>query len=934
MDHKEEVGKIRLFVGGLASGVSAVDLKERFAPLGTVLSVAIPSAKYGSHRGFAYVDFLPSSEASLKKLISSYNGCKWRGGLLRIEQAKQHYVDKLQKEWTAEAEALAAEEAERNRKDEDVPVLAAPKQPKSWPLMLLEQPEKPDKWKKKRDFEQGAEVDGVKLFFPSLKKLKTVPSRGLGKHKRSFQRVESLPVNELSTCDCEKSLRTGSCDCSKIQSGYAREDLASIGEDEAVSMEIAKERQRQLDLLSRMFPSDSPRKSKVGKEFSTTSPSTGVEVKKSLSSVGTDKKMVPQIDAPQSPQSPAETGEDRMELIRPPRKEEPSKFTPKAAEEKISEPAKVSQSPPEEQEMEEEEPEICEPAKVSQSPPEEQEVEEDEPEMWLSFMDTTPLPEKREDKVSEFELDELELMLSEDEEESEEEEEALEPIPEAPKKKAKRKKKKGKKSKQLTTPSNEPKSSVIGADEVQIGLKRKEGSPSPSGDEADVTPPESENGDEAEVTPPESENGDEAEVTPPESENGSRLEKAAPMAHKDEGENQDGPTFVKASSRMTDERLDPEPADSTMWDSDEGSESAEDEAELSEDEFFLGGTSSEDEISEEETENAPPIVEDRDEYFVGATSSDESLDSEPELDLWVSGIDETERAPLSGKPVAAVVSTKQSKKDPPKPRARRSTSEKTPRDFSKDKPVDSGQAVESAPSFIDPVVAVGSPEAEKNLPNPAALESTSQDNAAELFRSIPVGENHVAKQEQESSLEIATTVPPSSKTEVAAANGSEETEAPAPKRNELTRATWKSLVGETGRVVFSLQQLTGAVLPPATTPRDETPAAEDTPMEEISSRSDPIEGNDHTKTSLATNQPDRKKQGAFIGQNMMTKSVLATSEVDAPPQIHFPSDSGVCSFMKSPNAEKEWLATKSDLRTDYRSKHKQAVKKSKKLRGK
>lgn len=93
---------------------------------------------------------------------------------MRIEQAKQHYVDKLQKEWTAEAEALAAEEAERNRKDEDVPVLAAPKQPKSWPLMLLEQPEKPDKWKKKRDFEQGAEVDGVKLFFPSLKKVHNV----------------------------------------------------------------------------------------------------------------------------------------------------------------------------------------------------------------------------------------------------------------------------------------------------------------------------------------------------------------------------------------------------------------------------------------------------------------------------------------------------------------------------------------------------------------------------------------------------------------------------------------------------------------------------------------------------------------------------------------------------------------------------------------
>lgn len=36
-------------------------------------------------------------------------------------------------------------------------------------------------------------------------------------------------MNELSTCDCEKSLRTGSCDCSKIQSG--RLPLSSVETD-------------------------------------------------------------------------------------------------------------------------------------------------------------------------------------------------------------------------------------------------------------------------------------------------------------------------------------------------------------------------------------------------------------------------------------------------------------------------------------------------------------------------------------------------------------------------------------------------------------------------------------------------------------------------------------------------------------------------------
>ncbi|KAG6556384.1 hypothetical protein Mapa_002327 [Marchantia paleacea] len=176
-----------------------------------------------------------------------------------------------------------------------------------------------------------------------------------------------------------------------------------------------------------------------------------------------------------------------------------------------------------------------------------------------------------------------------------------------------------------------------------------------------------------------------------------------------------------------------------MWDSDERNELAEGEAELSEDEFFLGATSSENEISDEETENSPPVVGDRDEYFVAASSSDESLDSEAdELDLWVSGIDEAERAPLSVQPVEAVASTEQAEKDSPKPYALRSTSEKTARDLSKDIPMDRGQTFKSAPSFIVPVNAVGSAsEAEKDLSKPAALGFTSQDmlpNSSGIYR--------------------------------------------------------------------------------------------------------------------------------------------------------------------------------------------------------
>lgn len=67
-----EEEKIRLFVGGLGPEVSAGDLQERFATLGNVQSVALPPAKAGfGHRGFAYVDFVPATDASLRKLFSA-----------------------------------------------------------------------------------------------------------------------------------------------------------------------------------------------------------------------------------------------------------------------------------------------------------------------------------------------------------------------------------------------------------------------------------------------------------------------------------------------------------------------------------------------------------------------------------------------------------------------------------------------------------------------------------------------------------------------------------------------------------------------------------------------------------------------------------------------------------------------------------------------
>jgi RNA recognition motif-containing protein len=69
--------KLRLFVGGLGPTVGVSDLQQRFAPLGTVHKIDLVEGRQGwdsedaAQRGFAYVDFEASSEASLRKLFSA-----------------------------------------------------------------------------------------------------------------------------------------------------------------------------------------------------------------------------------------------------------------------------------------------------------------------------------------------------------------------------------------------------------------------------------------------------------------------------------------------------------------------------------------------------------------------------------------------------------------------------------------------------------------------------------------------------------------------------------------------------------------------------------------------------------------------------------------------------------------------------------------------
>ncbi|KAI6680998.1 hypothetical protein NL676_034879 [Syzygium grande] len=164
----------RVYVGGVGESVGEEDLRKIFGALGTIGAVEIVRTK---GRGFAYIDFVPATHNSLNKLFSKYNGCVWKGGRLRLEKAKEHYLIRLKREWEEDAEQnIAPSDALDAEKDPAAPVKA----------------------KKFLDKEKH-----LHIFFPRLKKVKSLPLRGSGKHKYSFQRVEVPPLPK-HFCDCEE----------------------------------------------------------------------------------------------------------------------------------------------------------------------------------------------------------------------------------------------------------------------------------------------------------------------------------------------------------------------------------------------------------------------------------------------------------------------------------------------------------------------------------------------------------------------------------------------------------------------------------------------------------------------------------------------------------------------------------------------------------
>uniref|UniRef100_A0A3B4AMU0 Nucleolar protein 8 n=1 Tax=Periophthalmus magnuspinnatus TaxID=409849 RepID=A0A3B4AMU0_9GOBI len=86
----------RLYVGGLSHSVTDKDLKDRFGKFGKVEDVELKTRTdtHGvPYKTFGYIN-INISDSDLKKCLSVLNKTQWKGGTLRIEAAKESFLQR------------------------------------------------------------------------------------------------------------------------------------------------------------------------------------------------------------------------------------------------------------------------------------------------------------------------------------------------------------------------------------------------------------------------------------------------------------------------------------------------------------------------------------------------------------------------------------------------------------------------------------------------------------------------------------------------------------------------------------------------------------------------------------------------------------------------------------------------------------------------
>lgn len=87
----------RVYIGGLPRTLTADDLKNRFKMFGEIVDASIAKDTENQCRGFGHLT-IQTTTNQWTKCLSIYNNAKWKGGVMKIEDAKPDYKTKFEAE--------------------------------------------------------------------------------------------------------------------------------------------------------------------------------------------------------------------------------------------------------------------------------------------------------------------------------------------------------------------------------------------------------------------------------------------------------------------------------------------------------------------------------------------------------------------------------------------------------------------------------------------------------------------------------------------------------------------------------------------------------------------------------------------------------------------------------------------------------------------
>ncbi|CAG8532264.1 3090_t:CDS:10 [Ambispora gerdemannii] len=211
----------RAYIGGLSKDINEKDLSERFRTFGEITEVEIIRQATGSKnflvtsrtcesRGFAYVT-LKITENSWKKCVNIFNGAKWNGITLKIQEAKPDYKQRLKQEWETQkkdneqsSHPPSTKKRKRPKKGEVVVELS-----KDMRLVTDSNIDEQKKWKRINNNGRVATV--MRMRKPDGSKVTIDPSKYQKNHRKIFNNINEVkpkPLYELIMYyDNEKEVR-------------------------------------------------------------------------------------------------------------------------------------------------------------------------------------------------------------------------------------------------------------------------------------------------------------------------------------------------------------------------------------------------------------------------------------------------------------------------------------------------------------------------------------------------------------------------------------------------------------------------------------------------------------------------------------------------------------------------------------------------------